>query len=340
MSLLTFYKIAGVASRFTTVDYGEELSLELLQAYWESQNKLLHNEGTRTATGTLCSVAPGNGKDGYLIQASINAKTTATAVSTVIVELQAEFSTGVFTPVETAAFELKDDGNSSAQHHFKNLGHKIDGDASLVYRLEVITIDANCEVSGSIQCLNLNDGESPRPPAQTTGTATVTVTGDEPDSFIPVRRFDGNTIRESDPEIIMVGYHRGDTIKVLEHTATNIANGAEASIHEADDTTPYQNNSGNDAWAILQVRADSADTNARRFEIYSAPTLDSSVGATKVFDSDDSVRATSLNANGEILTTPVVGPIQNGHYIVLKNKTGAAGDIDVTTHSYVIEEKS
>jgi len=145
-----------------------DLGLEELLSFWESQGKLAHNEGALAAatTGTLASFPVTNTKDGYIIQAQINVNGANGAVGNYKAELQAEQSTGVFTVVDT--FLIRRNATNltiNEQYNFKNLGHKIDGDGSLVFRIQVITAGAGLSSEGNISVLDLDNGESPIPPA-------------------------------------------------------------------------------------------------------------------------------------------------------------------------------
>jgi len=90
-----------------------------------------------------------------------------------------------------------------------------------------------------------------------------------------------------------------------------------------DDSTDYKNTSTKIAYAIISVRADGT-SGQRKFKIYSAPTFDSKVAATEVFNSEDLlIKPASWSGAGEIVTSLLV-PIQNNHYIVVENTSGAA----------------
>ena len=98
-------------------------------------------------------------------------------------------------------------------------------------------------------------------------------------------------------------------------------------MHLIDDTTDYQNTSGKTAYVIITFSA-GVQTQKRLVRIFSAPTTNSITSATEVFDSQDVLGASSWNSNGNRLTSYVV-PIQDNHFIVIQNYTGAAGDIDI-----------
>ena len=94
-----------------------------------------------------------------------------------------------------------------------------------------------------------------------------------------------------------------------------------------------QNNTGKIAYAIVSVTA-SVDTGDRDYKLWSAPTTNSIVGATQVFDSKDQLSSSALfDAANDTLTSNLV-PIQDTHFIVLENTSGASPrQIDVPSNS-------
>jgi len=137
-----------------------------------------------------------------------------------------------------------------------------------------------------------------------------------------------------------IGYNRDETITRLVHEA-DIDDTELQSLHLADDTTAYQNTSGKTAYAMITVRA-ITDAGERNFKIYSAPTTNSKAAATEVYNSDDWLVTTGWDATGEKVTTHLL-PIQNNHFIVLENTSGASPrNIEVddteTLEAFVIEQ--
>ena len=68
------------------------------------------------------------------------------------------------TIVETAKASIvlvatSDSGSSTFDYEFKNLWHKVD--ATQILKLEVITIDADTDVEGFIQAVEVPDTENP-----------------------------------------------------------------------------------------------------------------------------------------------------------------------------------
>lgn len=145
---------------------------------------------------------------------------------------------------------------------------------------------------------------------------TILPTGDDmADNYLPFPRFDGHS---SSTFQDLLGYSRTDKVKRLVHGAV-IDDGETKSIHLADDLTDYQNQTGGTVYAMITLTV-SSPAGARSFKVWSAPTTDSKVGATEVFDSDDWVVG-SWSAISDKLTTTIL-PISNNHFIVIENTTG------------------
>ena len=119
-----------------------------------------------------------------------------------------------------------------------------------------------------------------------------------------------------------IGYSRADTLVRLVHNAA-FDNTALATLHLADDSTDYQNTTGGTVYAIISVQA-ITNSGDRAYKIYSAPTAGSLASATEVYDSADWITSpNSFDASGEIVTSALV-PIQDNHYIIVENTSGAA----------------
>ncbi len=117
-----------------------------------------------------------------------------------------------------------------------------------------------------------------------------------------------------------IGHNRDDALVHLVHE-TNFDNGEAVSLHLGDDTTDYQNTTGSTVYVIISIEA-FTDIGTRAYKIYSAPTTDSVAGATEVFDSANLPSDQAWDAGGELLTSFLV-PIQDNHFIVVENTSGA-----------------
>jgi len=117
-----------------------------------------------------------------------------------------------------------------------------------------------------------------------------------------------------------IGHNRADNLVKLTHN-TLFDHGTAVSLHLTDDTTDYQNTTGRTVYAIITVNA-ATDSGGRAYKIYSAPTTDSIVGATEVYDSTEWRTNTNNFDSSADRWTSVLVPIQNTHYIVVENTSG------------------
>jgi len=122
-----------------------------------------------------------------------------------------------------------------------------------------------------------------------------------------------------------IGYSRDDKLVALVH-ATTFDDTVLKSLHLGDDSTDYQNTTGKTVYVIVTVSVLSAGGD-RAYKIWSAPTTDSKTAATEVFDSDDiDTGANGFDATGDKLTSFLV-PIQDNHFIVIENTSGASSRV-------------
>jgi len=156
-------------------------------------------------------------------------------------------------------------------------------------------------------------------------------TDDMADHYYPFGLYAG-TLTSSGTGLL--GVNDEDTVNILGFGV--IAEGGINSLHLQDDSTDYQNTSGAVAYAVIIVRGDGTGTQARHIKIYSAPTTNSKVGATELFDYD----GPDFDANNQLITTPIL-EIQNNHYIVVENideSRAGTNSIDfVLRNSLVVE---
>lgn len=138
------------------------------------------------------------------------------------------------------------------------------------------------------------------------------------DNYIEFQILVGGTAGTSTTDYI--GYNRGETVVKLTHN-TSFDDTVLKSLHLMDDSTDYQNTSGNTAYAIVTATA-ITDAGDRAFKIWSAPTTDSKTAATQVFDSAVAFNNLLWDGNNELLTSWQV-PITDQHFIVIENTSGA-----------------
>ena len=129
----------------------------------------------------------------------------------------------------------------------------------------------------------------------------------------------------NDALIQLIGYNLGDKLLQLTHNTDIIIGGANAkSLHLSDDSTSYQNTTGNTVYAIVTPRI-TTDGTLNSYKLYSAPTDNSVASAIEVFDLADFTVDWDISATFDRFTSSLVA-IQNNHFIVLEN-TGTGGSI-------------
>ena len=115
------------------------------------------------------------------------------------------------------------------------------------------------------------------------------------------------------PLIITTDYNEGDIM----------------SVHTEDDSTSYQNTSGNPAYATVTIVNAPTGVATRHVRIWSSPNDDSIAGATLRYEvgSTDHI---GFDEQGESLSFPDV-KIENNHYLVVENvDDGRTGTNDFT----------
>ena len=143
------------------------------------------------------------------------------------------------------------------------------------------------------------------------------------DNYLEFSRFREN-ILASPVSIDNIGYNNGDKIIILQHP-TSIAQNGIQSIHLDDNSTAYQNTTGDVVHAIISPEVESG-VSFSSYKLYSAPTTDSVASATEVFDSTDII------SNWDLINTfltSVLVPIQNNHFIVIENTSSSAVNIRI-----------
>jgi len=127
----------------------------------EFLGKLRHDDGSLSATGDLATLTANTAKDMYLARAKVifflNNSNTQSVADAVVLKVNG-------TIVETAKSTLTmestfDAGMQVFSYEFSNIGHKVD--AGQVIKLEVITLDADTNVEGFIECFEEDNGVSP-----------------------------------------------------------------------------------------------------------------------------------------------------------------------------------
>ena len=125
-----------------------------------SGNAILRsNEGVRVGvTGDLATLTAAASKDMYLAGAACIFKIdTVAALRTATVELKVN---GVIKETAHCQLSTSGAGTSTFSHHFNVKGLKVD--AAQIIKLEVTVADAAIDVEGSILCIEIDDGVSPK----------------------------------------------------------------------------------------------------------------------------------------------------------------------------------
>ena len=127
----------------------------------EFDGKLVRNEGTKSAVGTLCTLTASSGKDMYIARAKcIFHANTAIGFEEVANKVELQLNGIVF---ETAiiSMEFGSGGGSvgAIEYDFKNIGGKVA--ATQVIKLEVITMTGSVDVEGFVECFEETTGASP-----------------------------------------------------------------------------------------------------------------------------------------------------------------------------------
>lgn len=132
------------------------------------------------------------------------------------------------------------------------------------------------------------------------------------------------------------------TLVPVFHTAS-ITEGEVKSVHTADDSTAYQNTTGNTAYATLNLRTIDGGQSERHIKIWSGPTADSTTSATLLWEIGKLSTTEYLSQSDVDRITTRTLKIQNNHYLTIENvQESRAGTNNVTigidsTVNYVIE---
>ena len=131
---------------------------------------------------------------------------------------------------------------------------------------------------------------------------------------------------------ILVGMQDEDTFRHLIHLTDITGGGDIKSMHLEDDSTSYQNTSGQDAYFALEIFITNS-TGTRDIAIYSSPNDNSKTSATLVHTINSPNFGGTIN---RFWTTPVLR-VQNNEYIVVENNSAASDDLDIRFNSLVVE---
>lgn len=160
------------------------------------------------------------------------------------------------------------------------------------------------------------------------------VVDDLPDFLVEIERFIGTSTTIGS---ILIGGFNGGEQETLRHEA-DIDDTDILSVHLFDNSTPYQNTSGKDAYFVLQVRV-TGSAGDRIIEIYSSDDPDSLTTST-LLQTLDSSGISEWDATGDKLSSQVL-VVPTGRYITIQNISGTTGfsvDIEIDDGSIVVEQ--
>ena len=110
-----------------------------------------------------------------------------------------------------------------------------------------------------------------------------------------------------------------------------LTEGVIASVHTENDSTSYQNTTGNTAIASLVIGAISTGLESRHVKIWSSPNDNSSIGATLLFEIGTTSSFAFDNDGDEISLIDL--KIQHNHYLVIENvDEGRAGTNNIAVN--------
>jgi len=114
---------------------------------------------------------------------------------------------------------------------------------------------------------------------------------------------------------------------------TDLVEGDIKSVHTEDDSTSYQNTTGNDAVVSFSIQASNAGgTATRHVKVYSSPNNDSTSGATLLFEYGTASSSFFDTAGDNIGLSNL--RIQNNHFLVIENVDDSrAGPNHITINS-------
>ncbi len=208
---------------------------------------------------------------------------------------------------------------------FNVLGLKIIGNASDTFVIENV-LDAGNATATLVGWIETT-GQSPQESGGGDGGA---------ENFIATPFYTGEVGTPEPSGGNYLGVGDPNNAKFLVHRLA-ISEGVSDNVLLEDNTTPYQNTSGEDAVAIITIRATGAGTEERHWRIWDSPTSATATGTLRYeFGSD----ATSgkMDASGLLMTCPPI-KVSNNNFIVLECvDDGRVGSNAVAvTESFVAE---
>ena len=126
----------------------------------EFDSKLRTAEGTLSVTGDLATLTANSGKDMYLAKAKVSARseTTNTSNDVAIVELKVN---GAVKATWVCQLNVTSSGAGTTNPSYEFVVSGLKVAATEIIKLEVISLNANVEVSGELVVVEETTGESP-----------------------------------------------------------------------------------------------------------------------------------------------------------------------------------
>lgn len=121
----------------------------------EFDGKIRTNEGTLTASGTLCTLTANTGKDMYIVRAKISMRATGSDFNA-IVELRLDG-----TVIETYRTGYLVGIGNAMQYEFVNMGQKVLAGEIIVLEATVFGGAGTEDIEGTLECFEEDTGASP-----------------------------------------------------------------------------------------------------------------------------------------------------------------------------------
>ncbi len=131
----------------------------------EFDGKLRSDEGFLSATGDLATLTANTGKDMYLARAKVTYfSNDVNAANDIAAEIVLKINGTIIETVKNTwtVGTTSDGGELTFDYEFKNTSHKVL--AGQIIKLEVISIGAETDVEGFIECFEEDTGDSPQIP--------------------------------------------------------------------------------------------------------------------------------------------------------------------------------
>jgi len=128
----------------------------------EFDGKLRSDEGFLSAAGDLATLTATAGKDMYIARAQVTFfQNTGTANPAAADEVVLKLNGVIIETTKQTIGQRTNVGfvNATNVYEFKNIGQKVA--ATQIIKLEVITLDADTDVEGFIECFEETTGDSP-----------------------------------------------------------------------------------------------------------------------------------------------------------------------------------